>query len=1014
MPMDPETNVSISAREPTAGLVPDHELLRRVARGSYGEVWLARNIMGVYRAVKIIRQESFERARPFERELAGLQRFEPVSRSHESLVQILHAGWLPDDAGFFYVMELADDDGGGGEIQPETYQPRTLRREIDRRGALPVPECLDVAISLTGALHFLHERGLLHRDLKPSNVIFVGSRAKLADIGLVAESSESRSLVGTEGFLPAEGVGTPQADIYALGKLIYEMMTGRDRLEYPTLPASWVGDPARQPQIELMEIVYQACDEDWRRRHASAAALKADLALLQSGQSVRRVRGLERRVRRMARAGLVVAATTVVAVGAWGLTESARRAEQTARERIERAEAEAQRRLAEAQFARIRAGRHSGRSGCRFDPWAALQETVNHGRSMELRNEAAAVLALADLRVIPWPKRRDQTAAFARNGGLTEWLALREGGFRPFSPDGIPLSEPIGADRGRAEQMVPLDSQGRFMAVWTTRGRLDVWDVESRELLLDLAAPDILDVPVLEESSGRLAVQGRGNQVVLYNLPERAEIAQWSAEFRPNTFAWRPGRETLALYSRSSPVVLLVDPMSGAVRGRVSHPDMVMAITWSPDGDYLATTSSDRLVRVWEPRPQEPLLLRTGRGHLNAVVGVAWHPQGDLLVTTSWDGTTRLWDAPSLGLLAVEQGWGIRPRFSQDGGKLVLDLPDEGRSTLLEVEAGRVCRHLVEPELPTSFGNVVGPRSVAMDTTGSTLATASADGIRLWSAVTGKRTDYRLIRACRSVAFPSGDSLFVAGSTGAAVLPLTRAGGGGNGAGALRIPSDGRPGVLSSKDVWTGAVAVAEWGPVFSWIEGTTVIVRRQENESRIPVAMHPCAAVPDPRGNRVAVGFFLHDSGIQMWDAETRQLLWETTGGLRRPHLTFSPDGRWVVVGGIHEVSFRDAETGEPGPSIPRADGADLAAPVAFSPDGRWLAMAWSRTVARLYEVATMRELVTLECPLPFIISGFAFDPARRYLAVSTEGHVTHLWDLTLLRERLSELGLDWEDGDD
>src|SRR5216110_1121304 len=89
--------------------IPDHQLLRRIGGGSYGEVWLARNVLGDYRAVKVIYRDKFEHDRPFEREFEGIQKFEPISRLHESQVDILHVG-RNDAAGYFYyVMELADD-----------------------------------------------------------------------------------------------------------------------------------------------------------------------------------------------------------------------------------------------------------------------------------------------------------------------------------------------------------------------------------------------------------------------------------------------------------------------------------------------------------------------------------------------------------------------------------------------------------------------------------------------------------------------------------------------------------------------------------------------------------------------------------------------------------------------------------------------------------------------------------------------------------------------------------------
>ena len=72
--------------------IPDHELLRRIGGGSYGEVWLARNVLGDYRAVKVIYRDKFEHDRPFDREFEGIQKFEPISRLHESQVDILHVG----------------------------------------------------------------------------------------------------------------------------------------------------------------------------------------------------------------------------------------------------------------------------------------------------------------------------------------------------------------------------------------------------------------------------------------------------------------------------------------------------------------------------------------------------------------------------------------------------------------------------------------------------------------------------------------------------------------------------------------------------------------------------------------------------------------------------------------------------------------------------------------------------------------------------------------------------------
>jgi serine/threonine protein kinase len=274
--------------------VPDHALLRRIGRGSYGEVWLAKTVLGGYRAVKIVHRHSFDDDRPFEREFAGMQRFEPVSRAHESQLNILHVGRGPGC--FYYVMELADDMGRGAVIDENAYAPRTLRSELLFRGRLPANECVRFGLALTTALGHLHRHGLVHRDIKPSNIIFVNGIPKLADIGLVACAEATISFVGTEGYLPPEAPGTVQADIFSLGKVLYEISTGRDRQQFPELPTGITELPDRGALAELNQVFLRACDPNAKQRYKTAAEMQSDLALLQSGKSLARVQRLKTRL----------------------------------------------------------------------------------------------------------------------------------------------------------------------------------------------------------------------------------------------------------------------------------------------------------------------------------------------------------------------------------------------------------------------------------------------------------------------------------------------------------------------------------------------------------------------------------------------------------------------------------------------------------------------------------------------------------------------------------------------
>jgi serine/threonine protein kinase len=310
MPETSSTRASIAPLQ-----IPDHELLRCIGRGAYGEVWLARSIMGAYRAVKVVWRRSFETGRPFEREFIGIQNFEPVSRSHEALVDILHVG-RNDDAGyFFYVMELADDLQTGAQIDPDRYEARTLQREIQERGRLPVHECLRVSLCLIGGLGYLHEQGLVHRDIKPSNIIIVKGVPKLADIGLVCGTESTQSHVGTEGYIPPEGSGTPQADLYSLGKVLFEMGTGKSREKFPDLPTDLRENGERAALLEFNEVLLKACDRDVQRRYQSAHDLEADLALLKMGQSVRAQR---RREQHWARTKVALGIAAVITLATLG------------------------------------------------------------------------------------------------------------------------------------------------------------------------------------------------------------------------------------------------------------------------------------------------------------------------------------------------------------------------------------------------------------------------------------------------------------------------------------------------------------------------------------------------------------------------------------------------------------------------------------------------------------------------------------------------------------------------
>lgn len=267
----------------TSPVIPHYTLVRPIGRGAYGEVWLARSIIGSYEAAKIVHRRDFAEAEPYEREFHGIREYTPISRGHPGLVQVLHIGRSEDPEYIYYVMELGDDEKSGQMIDPGTYSPRNLAKELKARGALSVADSVSFGLQLTEALAYLHRHDLIHRDIKPSNIIFVNGVAKLADIGLVtqiAAKGRDVSMMGTEGYMAPEKPGTPAADVFSMGKVIYQAVTGLNVARFPEVPSAIMEETRDDGFRELNQVIMKSCELEPEKRYASAADLHEALAAL--------------------------------------------------------------------------------------------------------------------------------------------------------------------------------------------------------------------------------------------------------------------------------------------------------------------------------------------------------------------------------------------------------------------------------------------------------------------------------------------------------------------------------------------------------------------------------------------------------------------------------------------------------------------------------------------------------------------------------------------------------------
>ena len=822
--------IAVAATPPR---IPGHTLHRRIGAGSYGEVWLAQNILGEWRAVKIVRRDKFNEERPYQREFEGLSHYAPISLSHPSLLRVLQVE-RDDEAGYFYcVMELADDaaqessgfqvssfksegaevgahlvaapddslsprgtsgerfprvkssrveplnrpltrppgtlspsegerDGVRGDSEtkgpplpgpllppreeresvrrgsadvrdydpevgeavasfnPETYKPRTLREVLRERGRLPLEECLSIGLELVAALEVLHARGLVHRDVKPSNIVFIRGQAKLADIGLVAKYENTLSLVGADGYMPPLGASTPQADLFALGKVIYEMGTGLDRLQCPRLP-NLKNLPARDRKgiLELNRVILKACGSMPKSRYKHAADLRDDLLLLREGSSLR--------LRRQFKMALVALAVLVVCLSvALVFQQTWLRA---------RAQESALKFLRHIYDARV--GRQGVReSGWFAKNWAHLEQAAALRWDNELAEQAGAVMAGLDASLIAaLPNIGGSSLAFDDQGRLLigglhntpagTWksqmpaqitnLAVWGDGPVGFDSTGVALQflhlPPVEFDL-----FLPVPPNGLNLPIRLPEDRFVVREILTGHIRQAFSFPETLRPRHVRPPLLAMAADGSRVAAVVMETNEIGHLAVWDVglgkllaqrEEAVTALAFSPDGAYLARSLRQSQVMI----------NRLSEPEHETTFRTGRGTVHCLAFAPDPLeFNHTEAQPEKRWLLAAGtgsgtvtiheaatgdvrstcRGSHYEVLAVAFHPNGTMLASAG-RGPPHLWDVDSgRELLSLDSGGYPTdfPRglaFSRDGRHLAI-ITEKGFSrptfAVWEVQSG--------------------------------------------------------------------------------------------------------------------------------------------------------------------------------------------------------------------------------------------------------------------------------------------------------------------------------------
>lgn len=994
---------------PTA--IPDHELLRCIGSGSYGEVWLARNLTGSYRAVKIIHRSAFKDEKPFEREFNGICKFEPISRLHEGFVDVLHVGKDEAHACFYYVMELADDQSSGQEINPQTYAPKTIASEVARAGSLSLRETVRLGLALTETLSKLHEHGLVHRDIKPSNIIFVHGSPKLADIGLVTEAArgDAQSWVGTAGFIPPEGPGSVKADIYSLGKVLYEASTGKDRQEFPALPTLLESSPDHEGLLELNEIVIRACHHDPLQRYGTAWEMHAELTAIANGKSLRRLRLLERRWASLKKA--VTFAGILALVASVLLYEVYREW----RARLDQHEQKVGSSLAYGNNA-MEQGDFLGAL-----PYFAEVLRLEEGRRNEPmhRLRLGSLLALCPRLTHAWAESNYVNSGCFSPDGTRVLVAELYGKAKIYDVDTGRLSAPaFGSASGLS--MAAYSADGKWIVTASEDKTAELWDATSLQQLQLWEHPDRVYSAGFTRDGLQVVTCGKDGKLRFWDTQTGQLRSTLDAE-APIGYAAFSHKGNLVVSCARDGTARLFDSGSGEMKlPPLKHGIWVTYACFSPDDTKLLTASDDRRVCVWDVPSGRRLL--PDLVHKDMVTTVAYSPDGRLILTASLDGTVRLWLANNLqplpGLPVLKHGERVSYAAFSPDSRRVLVCCANGSVRVWDLSAASLPAPVANKYNSTATcytvtngnqfeirdaltGTALSPPMPLLD---EVLPELASDGrfafcarpqqqgnatnvlVHIWESRTGRRFSRSLpMSPASQVAALSHDGrlLLTFGGKQVQIWEMDR--------------EEPAAKTLKHNSTVTSAMFTRDGKRVLT-ASGTNVHFWSSLTGSNLLQALSHSTSV-----NHVELS---HDEALlvtvcsndqltkcyaQVWDAQTARPL--------GPHLrhtdgvlwaSFSPDGKRVVTAGedFRAIVWETATGKQLGSPLKHEHRIQSAC---FSPDGQWILTASDDRTARIWNAQTMEPLTP---PLRHCrpVFGGSFLPNSRGIITTSRGQ-TWLW---------------------
>jgi WD40 repeat protein/serine/threonine protein kinase len=1012
-------------------VIGPYKLLEQIGEGGFGVVFLAEQQQPVRRkvALKVLKpgMDTRQVVARFEAERQAL-----ALMDHPHIARVLDGGQTTSGRPYF-VMDLVK----GLPITDYCDQAKLRPRER-----------LELFVALCQAVQHAHQKGIIHRDLKPSNVLVTMHDSKPAvkviDFGIAKALGQELTdktlftgfaqMIGTPLYMSPEQAGQSgldidtRSDIYSLGVLLYELLTGttpfeRERLkglgydelrrmireEEPPRPSTRIStlgqaaltlseqrrtDPGRLCQLcrgELDWIVMKALDKDRSRRYETAGAFLADVQRYLNDEPVQacppsalyRLRTFARRHR----AALVAVALVGLAVllGAVASTWFGVQALAAA--------GEADRQAAEAKAAAAREAEEKEQAWqnlylARLQLAQAAWRSGNVARLRELLEETRPRPGQRDLRGPEWY----YLWRLCHSAGTTFRASPSRIRQIAFSPDGKRLAS-VSIDR--------LDPS-----------EFKVWDPRTARELLSLSEkPGSIARAIAFSPDGRLLARCEGNPrtVELWDAITGRWVRTLKCSERACDLAFSPDGKRLAIASAGpapfgdvravgTAQVRICDVASGQIlRTLAGHKGYFYTLAFSPDGKWLAAGGDDALVKIWDTGTGREALVLKNQGRL--VLGVAFSPDSKRLAATSREDV-RVWDVKTgeeLLCMRGHAGTVNTVAFSPDGKRLASGSSDQ-MIKMWDAATGRLAF--------TLRGHTGSVYSVAFSPDGKQLVSGDDDGmVKLWDATTNPEA--LVLEGSLSIAFsPDSKRLACGGpdrtilirdvSSGRELLRLKGI------AGSLAFSPDGKR--LASSG---GVYAVEQKVTVWDTASGKQIFSRKADDFLPRRVRFSPD-------------GTLLAASGEGIGDGHQRILLWKMATGRQVRTIqgetnqgwwtAFSPAGHRLACADGGKVKVWEVATGRAVLALGMRGGTATA--VAFSPNGRRLAAGkcGSRNEVTIWDLATAREVLSLRGdtdPIFFV----AFSPDGKRLASSTgvywEGErratFVRLWDTSTGQEVLT-----------